>query len=96
MQEKDCNLFHVLAACLVMANVKTIIEKAKIEIPGHTFDPVCMGRTKPKRPQLKALVIIALVLEDFEPPLSIATKLSSPAKIIVIPPPPNQIESVFM
>jgi hypothetical protein len=46
--------------------------------------------------QLKALTSIATDLENLDPPLSIATRLRSPEKIIAIPAPTNQRVSVFI
>jgi hypothetical protein len=46
--------------------------------------------------QLKAFTITATPLVNFEPPLSIATRLRSPENIIAIPAPTNQRVLVFM
>ena len=46
--------------------------------------------------QLKAFVTTAIPFVNLEPPLSIATRLRSPAKIIAVPAPTNQSVSVFI
>ncbi len=43
-----------------------------------------------------AFVITATNFVNLEPPLSIATRLSNPEKMIAIPAPTNQSVSVFM
>jgi len=55
-----------------------------------------MGKAKQNIIQLNAFVITAIAFVNLDPPLSIATRLSSPAKMIAIPAPTNQSVSVFM
>jgi hypothetical protein len=55
-----------------------------------------MRKAKQNMAQLNAFVITAIPFVNFEPPLSIATRLRSPAKMIDIPAPTNQSVSVFM
>lgn len=64
--------------------------------PAYTCGSFSMGKAKQNIAQLIAFVITAIHFVNFEPPLSIATRLSSPEKTIAIPAPTNQSVSVFM
>ena len=65
-------------------------------MPAYTCGSFRMGKAKQNIVQLSAFVITATNFVNLEPPLSIATRLSNPAKIIDIPAPKNQSVSVFM
>ena len=54
-----------------------------------------MGNARMKPAQLNAFVITAIPFVNVEPPLSIATRLSSPENTIAMPAPTNQSVSVF-
>lgn len=59
-------------------------------MPTYTCGSFNIGKAKQNMAQLNAFVITAIVFVNFDPPLSMATRLSSPAKIIAIPAPTNQ------
>lgn len=65
-------------------------------IPVYTCGSFNMGKAKQNIAQLIAFVIAAIHFVNFEPPLSIATRLSSPEKIMAMPAPTNQSVSVLM
>lgn len=65
-------------------------------MPTYTCGSFSMGKAKQNMAQLSAFGITAIAFVYFEPPLSIATRLSNPAKIIDIPAPTNHSVSVFM
>jgi len=65
-------------------------------IPAYTCGSLSIGKAKQNITQLAAFVTTAILLVNFEPPLSMATRLSNPEKMMAIPAPTNQSVSVFM
>ena len=76
--------------------IKATVVVKNMAIPTYTCGSLSMGNAKQNIAQLKAFTITAIPLENFEPPLSIETRLSSPEKMIAIPEPTNHSVSVFI
>ena len=68
----------------------------KIIIPTYTCGWLSIDSAKQKPIPLNAFTITPIDFVNFELPLSIATRLRSPEKMIAIPAPTNQNVSVFM
>jgi hypothetical protein len=68
----------------------------KTTMPTYTCGSLRIGKAKQNIIQLMVFIIIAIAFVNVEPPLSNATRLSSPAKMIAIPAPIKQSVSVFM
>ena len=81
---------------LLNSTIKATVTIRKIVMPIYTCSSFSIVKAKQNIAQLAALVKTATILVNVEPPLSIATRLSNPAKIIDIPAPTNQSVSVFM
>ena|GEM_PF-4535590 len=64
-------------------------------MPTYTCGLFSIGKAKQNPIPLNAFVNTAIAFVNFEPPLSIATRLSNPVKMIAIPEPTNQSVSVF-
>jgi len=79
-----------------MAMIKATVVIKNMVMPTYTCGSLSMGRAKQNITQLKAFTITAIPLDNFEPPLSIAIRLSSPEKMIAIPAPTNHNVSVFI
>jgi hypothetical protein len=82
--------------CLINSTIKATVVIKKIVIPAYTCGSLSMGKAKQNIAQLSKFVITATNFVNLEPPLSIATRLSNPAKIIDIPAPTNQSVPVLM
>ena len=88
--------FHTLAVFLVISIIKALVATRKIKIPAYTCGSPRIDKARQNIAKFKALVSIAIAFVNFEPPLSIAIRLSNPEKMIAIPVPTNQSVSVFM
>lgn len=75
--------------------IKAIVEIRNIKMPAYTCGSFSIGKAKQNKAQVSALVNAAIPLVKREPPLSIATRLSKPAKMIAIPEPVNHRVSVL-
>ena len=58
-------------------------------MPTYICSSLKIGKAKQKTVQLEALTITATAFVNLEPPLSMATRFNSPAKMIAIPTPTN-------
>jgi hypothetical protein len=76
--------------------MKATVVMRKIMMPTYTCVSLRIGKAKQKIAQSKPFTITAIDFVNFEPPLSMATRLRSPAKTIAMPAPTNQSVSVFM
>ena len=77
-----------------MINATVLIRK--MVMPTYTCGSFRIGNAKQNITQLKALTMTAIVLENVDPPLSIATKFSNPEKMIAMPAPTNQSVPAFI
>jgi hypothetical protein len=82
--------------CFINAVTKARVPIKKIVIPIQTCGSFNIGKAKQNIVKLPAFVITAINFVNFQPPLSITTRLSSPAKMIAMPAPTNQRVSIFM
>jgi hypothetical protein len=82
--------------CIFSSNIKATVVIAKIAIPAYTCGSLSMGKAKQNNVKFAALVKTAIHFVNFEPLLSIETRLSKPEKMIAIPAPMNQSVVVFI
>ena len=85
-----------VAVCFVIEIIKANVDTAKIVMPTYTCGSLRMGKAKQNMAQFNAFVMMAIVLVNLEPFLSIATKFNKPAKMIAMPAPTNQSVLVFI
>lgn len=81
---------------LINSTIKAAVVIRKITMPAYTCGSFSISKAKQNIAQLIAFVITAIHFVNFKPPLSIATRLSNPEKMIAIPAPTNQSVSVFI